>query len=153
MRAAASAHGGPNNCAAMRRYLRRLAPKVRPPQPPKINVIHAPYANSRPRPKTQENSKYSTQFVVGFNYLYYFWGKRSVIIGRRGFCSYKIWGDFYAPTKHKYADGSCSHAPNVGINHVLRAWVTCVIGGKVSPQNLIAIMQSPRLVILTGRMT
>ena len=24
-------------------------------------------------PKTQENNKYSTQFVVGFNYLYYFW--------------------------------------------------------------------------------
>ena len=31
----------PNNCAAQRRYLRRLAPLVRPPQPPKINVTHA----------------------------------------------------------------------------------------------------------------
>ena len=28
---------GPRNCAAKRRYLRRLAPVVRPPQPPKIN--------------------------------------------------------------------------------------------------------------------
>ena len=29
---------GRSNCAAKRRYLRRLAPKARPPQPPKINT-------------------------------------------------------------------------------------------------------------------
>ena len=74
VRAAASARGSPNNCAAARRYLRQLASKMRPPQPPKINVIHAFVCEQQAAPpKTQENNKYSTQFVVGFNYLYYFW--------------------------------------------------------------------------------
>ena len=37
----------PNNCAAPRRYLRRLAPKARPPQPPKINFAHATSTKSK----------------------------------------------------------------------------------------------------------
>ena len=40
---AVSAGCCPNNLAAVRRYLRRLAPLVRPPQPPKIN-----FARDRP---------------------------------------------------------------------------------------------------------
>ena len=42
---AVPADRGPNNLAAERRYLRRLAPKARPPQPPKINFARGrPYA-------------------------------------------------------------------------------------------------------------
>ena len=54
---AASCH--PNSCAAKRRYLRRLAPKARPPQPPKINTTHAlpPSANStNPYGRRQRNA-------------------------------------------------------------------------------------------------
>ena len=36
-------------------------------------------------------------------------------IGRREFCSCKIWGDFYAPTKHKNARRVVSHAPDSGV--------------------------------------
>ena len=36
-------------------------------------------------------------------------------IGRREFCSCKIWGDFYAPTKHKNARRVISHAPDSGV--------------------------------------
>jgi len=57
-------------------------------------LIHAVSAGCDPNfaPKSQKNTsnnKKSMQIVVRFNYLYYFWGKRSVEMRRESRCRYR----------------------------------------------------------------
>ena len=73
VRATASARGGPlfafAHCASPAGCDPKFAPKI-----------------SKNPPKTRKIAKKSMQFVVRFNYLYYFWGKRSVEMRRESHC-------------------------------------------------------------------
>ena len=106
-RAAASARGGPlfafAHCASPRsprpeyrclfvKQALRLRAVRRRPTAADCNSLYArlrppPSANRTPAGrKNTSNNKKSMQIVVRFNYLYYFWGKRSVEMRRESRC-------------------------------------------------------------------
>ena len=76
VRAAASAPRRPAIRTAHSRGLRRLRPEICA-------------ENLKKSPENTKITKKSMQIVVRFNYLYYFWGKRSVEMRRESRCRYR----------------------------------------------------------------
>ena len=66
--------------------------------------------NLKKSPENTKNNKKSIQFVVRFNYLYYFWGKRSVK-RRESRCCYRKRRKFTVCDNKRMSQRVVNHAP------------------------------------------